>query len=46
MLGLVKDFSRLRGEETQSADENRIKDDASRELTDLWREAVEHQAAM
>jgi hypothetical protein len=36
----------FRGEETQSVDENRIELESSRDLNDLWRESVEHQAAM
>jgi hypothetical protein len=38
--------AKYRGEESRSVDENRIKLAASRDLNDLWRDSVEHQAAM
>ncbi len=38
--------AKSRGEESRSVDEDRIKLEASRELNDLWRDSVEHQAAM
>ena len=44
MLAQVR--AKYRGEESRRVDENQIELESSRELTDLWRDSVEHQAAM
>jgi hypothetical protein len=38
--------AKYRGEESRNVDEHQIELEASRELTDLWRDSMEHQAAM